>query len=737
MNFEQNAEPEPLARSIGGDLDRGLPVMIAARLERHAWQRSEIRRGLFRLVTIGAAYVTISILVGSYLLRMVRRAVDANDGMGPSAYSDDVNDLNYGTMDLLSWIAVSYYVIATMVAVGYTVYLLAVFGNRKWANCIVDRFPWIGIARMRSRTAQWTEQFSLAVRNGCDYATAMRATSDLQTDRHLKSWSTESAQSLAAGGNMGAVMASVPIDTPRMVLIGELADRAQSLGDNPDQSIASWWFNASEQMHHQAGEYYHDAKRYLGAIFFLFAAIIASTALLASIGALLQTIEYLGFYSMTVSRRESIWSFSSGLVVLLVSIMVALTLWLVRRNFSRQNSDRFGRWGIHYTDISIAIACLVAIGMYLVCFANPITIMAVMMLVTTTVLAILQSNYRASTNWNSGLRMAIQSGLPVPDALRLTAKLPGGGWNLKAFRLVKLIESGTGINRAIKKSRLRVDPDTAVMLNEPTVAFAPLGNSDHHSDRSGEVSEEQWVAASATISESSTPQSLTYIAILILLTTGVGYFVRFLLTEDLRELGTDMNLELVGPELARYFQFVVSGGYWLCGIIVVWAIATIVVMPQRFHFPLACVPWTGRTIIDRNRSEWLAAASRAVLRGDSVPSLAAQSALTDRRRWTRRRTRKLHRALTSGMEMSAALKKCRLIRGFESEYIRAASDNGSSRLSVALHSLSRDIGRRDRRLWRSRIAWLVPGTLILVAIYATLHGWVLYSSLARVIEGIS
>jgi hypothetical protein len=228
-----------------------------------------------------------------------------------------------------------------------------------------------------------------------------------------------------------------------------------------------------------------------------------------------------------------------------------------------------------------------------------------------------------------------------------------------------------------------------------------------------------------------------------------AYFVTFLLMINLVSF---IYLFIVPTFLVMFDEFGISPnpglmfltrmtGYGgLIGLLLVLVpLLLLVLFLICYLFPnkwlLRVTPWFGHWMKSRGKYTGLGDLSAALRSGRSLVDSLKELESKTRSRWVRSRARESHRLSVSGQSTADALRHGGLINASESRWILAAERTND--IAESLDAIADSARRRFELLWRIRLSWMIPLTVVAFGLVVLLLFYAVMGSIAELIGGLT
>ena len=403
--------------------------------------------------------------------------------------------------------------------------------------------------------------------------------------------------------------------------------------------------------------------------------------------------------------------------VSLAWLAVVITLYVMRWNLIRRPSTLYSPTPLVVIEALIAASMVFWIlsAMYLV--RHPLAWTALAFLGISLWRGGIEMRRRRRASVNRWIRFHLCHGGSIETAIDSIVR--SGGGNHRLIRLATLRSRGVAMEHALQIAGGELEPETIAMIDRGE----PNRSRNDPSPPTGQRIESTSMRIEDPTFELWSPGHLAVYAVLMLL--GL-VMVRLLIDSSLYPILREMidEFSLSGATSIKTFdamlvtaQSIAPLVWLLLALLIAWVVASWVIEMGSSHTLSYLVPWTGRSLRDRRRADWLESTGRGIERGESLAVLCRRSAGGHRDPWVRGRCRSAAKRLEAGFPVDAALGKSRLILPHERRWIAASVT--TQRLSAAMQTLAGDVRRGDRRRWDNRRRWLLPTMLAFFA-------WVVY-----------
>lgn len=326
-----------------------------------------------------------------------------------------------------------------------------------------------------------------------------------------------------------------------------------------------------------------------------------------------------------------------------------------------------------------------------------------------------------SRSLNQSLAIATDTNTSIVKLIESFASGCRTRLSLQAKRCVMRMNRGEGLVDAARRSKLPIDCDVLAAISMPTRDIS--GSKRMRVDATDRDSE---------FLDSSTSRHLTYVVVTLLLAWALASFARATTSQVFEQITGEF-------QLASWIEFsgmsvVVPLGNMVVVVVLIWCMAAMVIryLPT---WMVRWVPWFGSHAIER----WRCTAVRSIgfgMVGDHSPQQLFD--LTGRATtipWIRKRCRVAKTMAGEGVDLPTTMRKSKLINQQEQTWLTAAQRNGN--LPTAMIQLSNQIARRQRLVWRIRMAWLVPIATLLIGIFVLSHAVHVFNFLYGMVGGLS
>jgi len=380
-------------------------------------------------------------------------------------------------------------------------------------------------------------------------------------------------------------------------------------------------------------------------------------------------------------------------------------------------------------DVVVTLAFLTV----LIGFHHPVTAIAVVVMIAVCMSASVARFNEESRSLNDLIRLVTDRGGFLPDALDAFATSCRSKVGRRTRQFAHLLRCGESTAQAIHRSQAPVEADAVLAIQTSSHGSAPASGKAFHRmhiatrERTSDVGWQSWeVNAQAAY-------LFTLVAFCLLL----GFFVRSMIVPTLEKIGEEFSfgrgpLEDWLPTLLDYASTLstlvcVLGAVW-------WLMMGLVdLFPTRWMTRIT--PLYGNVFRTRHQVQGLRMLSLGTQRGQALTELLETASKTARQKWIRWRSAATAKRLSYGEPDAVALHRTGWITKSESQWLRAASENGN--LPLALGQLADDIERRHDLRWRIRMAWLAPLVIVLVGAFVFLHALYLFVVTTGFIHGLA
>lgn len=247
--------------------------VIGEEAERQRWQviRAKARSQLTGSITIGFLYLMASLVVGSYLVIMIREV--ARDAAFIRGW--EVETIQTDWMEQVVW---GYAALAILAVVFFALVLLLIHGKLPgYVARSMELIPAIGSTMRIVALGELCQSIYDGVVDSQTYETSLVSASKQVRDPGLKRWALNAFKLLQSGYSPSVVLASAPIRDQPLQVVSAMIQSELSV----EQTVAVW-HEAADQCHRLAESRANRAKQFISASTLLISVMLAAFAFLIS-----------------------------------------------------------------------------------------------------------------------------------------------------------------------------------------------------------------------------------------------------------------------------------------------------------------------------------------------------------------------------------------------------------------------------------------------------------------------
>lgn len=393
--------------------------------------------------------------------------------------------------------------------------------------------------------------------------------------------------------------------------------------------------------------------------------------------------------------------FGPWLTMMICAIVILFTIQILLRDlYRRQTLDVPRRWSWVLTAgrwLVVVFMALITAGMLGFSFGYAVVAMAFALMIQSILMR--RAEETELLNWLAF--SVVSGGGSIPDAFEQFA---GKRVNLLSRRCRDFayeLRTGMRPSMAAKKRRLPLSVDALLALDDGQRSPARLATDNLQPNARLGLSV-GWSLAN----------QFAYLVITIVLILTIFFICLFIvptLVVMFEEFGMSPNFALVF--LDRFDTEIMAVGWLLLALASVFCglIAVCFLWPSKWL--LRVTPWYGGWVRHRGQYHGLLALAAGLRSGRSMAESTKQAELLTHSRWIKSRANAACRRLDSGQSIASALCKSGFVTEAESRWIAAADVTGH--LANSLESIAESSRRRFELLWRIRLSWLIPLTVLL------------------------
>ncbi|MBL6724774.1 MAG: hypothetical protein ISQ09_06780 [Rubripirellula sp.] len=258
-----------------------------ARIEFWNEMRSTMYRQMLRLVLTGGGYLLLSLVVGSFLIRMMEAVASDNLYLTRKTVYF-FNLLDAKTMDV-SWMntVLTFYLFAAAFCFVFSILLLLFIQHRsprvigRW----MARLPMFGSTMECLAAAELCQSVHLSIIERRTYSEALKNSSMTIGNPLIRDWSQRAANQLDEGQALSSVLAAIHLRVPPVSVLPGLFSEEKS----HEQALALWEA-AAEESHQLAQSRCARTNIFVSNTVILVAAFIAAYAMYTTTSSLFVTL---------------------------------------------------------------------------------------------------------------------------------------------------------------------------------------------------------------------------------------------------------------------------------------------------------------------------------------------------------------------------------------------------------------------------------------------------------------
>lgn len=416
--------------------------------------------------------------------------------------------------------------------------------------------------------------------------------------------------------------------------------------------------------------------------------------------------------------------------------LTACTIRAIKQNLMLRWADRASSWGILFFATIESLLWICFFLALVIAAPHPTTILLCVLLIVSIAAASRLRYIEEVVSLNRWLRISASKSTSLPALVEGLASGSRSHLCVQARKFVQRINQGVSIMEASRQSRLPLDADTIAAWVFPS---ANSSTTDHRARRLNKTAQlvrdfRDSTQSRTSLSMTLSMQQFVYGVATVVLAWGLGIYIRSSIVpmlrqiDDVAEMGFEIDL-IDGP-----LNAVAMAGNVVMVMMVTWLLAAFLIeaLPP---WSIRWVPWFGRRTIDQRKCELLGALHRGTHAGHPADQIFEFAKTATRSKWVRKCCRKAQASINAGATLPTAMYQCKLINATQQKWIASAQANGN--LPRAMEQMSDHIERSQTSLWKRRMAWGIPVTIVAVGFYVLVHAVYVFQFLTNLILGNS
>ncbi len=417
-----------------------------------------------------------------------------------------------------------------------------------------------------------------------------------------------------------------------------------------------------------------------------------------------------------------------GLSFAVFTIGLLITIQVILRELYRREHGNIPRWWCAaFSQVRWIIVAILALDLAAILpiqFAVPAVAMGMMVFVQSILL-----RRREDVELLDSLTASIvASEGSVPDAFERFSEDRGNSISRRCRDFAHQLRCGIRPAFAARASRLPLSVNSLLLLEDGKVRTTPHSNS--------RLSDSEDTYSTWTSWPLST--QLIYLASLILVIFMVPLIVNYSVSMPLWQLADEFGM----PDLpfTRFSKFINGAQFYhltvLATLLVTmfWVLVLVCwVYPARWLVRIT--PWFGNWVRQSGKYDALKSLAAGLRSGRSTVDSAMATANLTQLRWTEMRAGSTLKRLRAGQSFAVATRSSGLVSAAEAKWIATAEATGN--LVPTLESIADSGWRRFELMWRIRLSWLIPATVLAAGFGVMLMVYMVFGSLAQFIGGLT
>ncbi|MCC9600901.1 type II secretion system F family protein [Stieleria sp. JC731] len=358
---------------------------------------------------------------------------------------------------------------------------------------------------------------------------------------------------------------------------------------------------------------------------------------------------------------------------------------------------------------------------------HPVSVILVLMVVASVISAFGLRYQEEKQSLNRWIKITAQCDTPFPRLLDHFANGCHSSIARKAKNCAFRLLRGDDLLQTIRRSKLPLDPDAVAMMRRNVSRSMEAAESDQRVVRPHSV--EQELAMNQSLVRRR--QQLVYVVVTIMLCVLFSATTRTFTFPTISAVSDEFSVEPAWSD-NTFEQVELAEKVCLTAIVIIlFVVLCARWLPKQI---VRMIPWFGKSIIDRNRTELIESIGLGLRAGYAENDILLSSTKTNRNRWIRRASRRIGNRIDQGLSLVDALYRSKIITTRERVWLTSAEKNGT--LPEAMSQLKSDVFRRQTYRWNLRMSWFVPLVTCVVGGYIFFYAWYVFHFLTRIVEVI-